>query len=147
MGNDYLLSEVKCLNIRHYVRCWFSSQLPINQSEIEKVLMLERVCKEIDNDNLKDSLKEVFLFTDFLIAGTNRNWGRYLCFTPKDQEAVLSCVSNPSGCQELSVSMMPVASFYRSSIEPDFTDLEKESFWLTRLSLSSYVSLGNIYRN
>jgi len=147
MGTDYHLNEVKCLNIKHPIFCGFSSRLPISQSEIEKVMILGKLCEQVDNYNSKDSSLKDFSFSDFLIADTNKSWGEYVCFAPKDQEAILSYISNPSDCQKIGFDMVPVASFYKSSIKPNFTDSHKESLWSARLSLSSYASLSKIYRS
>ena len=147
MGTDYHLNEVKCLNIKHPIFCWFSSRLPINQSEIEKVVVLGKLCEQVDNYNSKDSSSKDFSFSDFLIADANRSWGEYVCFAPEDQEAILSYISNPSDCQKMSFDMVPVTSFYKFSMKPNFTDSHKESFWSARLSFSSYVSLSKIYRS
>jgi hypothetical protein len=146
-GTDYLLSEVSCLNIGRSVRCWFHSRLPTIQSEIEKVIILEKVREEADNFNAEDSPSDNLSFSDLLVSGTNRSWGRYMCLTPKDQEAILSCISNPSNSRKVDFHMIPVDSFYKSSIESSFTDSQKESLWLARLSLSSYASLSNVYRS
>jgi len=144
MGSDYHLSEVRCLNIKHPVFCWFSSQLPISQSEIEKVMVLGKLCQQVDNYNSKDSSSKDFSFSDFLVADRIRSWGEYMCLNPTDQKSILSCISN---CQKMSFSMMPVTIFYKSSLESSFTDLQKEFFWSERLSFSFYISLGKIYRS
>jgi hypothetical protein len=146
-GTDYLLSEVSCLNIGRSVRCWFPSRLPIIQSELEKVIILEKVREEADNFNSKDSPSDDLSFSDFLISGTNRSWGKYMCMTPKDQEAILSCISDPSNYRKVDFHMMPVDSFYKSSIESNFADSQKESLWSARLNLSSYASLRIAYRS
>jgi len=147
MGKDYFLTEVKCLNMKNSVYCGFSSRLPVRHSEMEKVMVLEKLCKQKDHQSLEDLLLNKFSFSDFFTALAAGCWGRYLCITYKDQEAILSFISNSPNSQEMDFSMMPVGSFYGSSIEPRFTDSCKDSLWSGRLKLSSYVYLGNIYRS
>jgi len=147
MGKDYFFTEVRCLNIKSYVRYSFSSRLPIDQSELEKVMILEKLCEQLDNYNSKDSPSNDSLFSNFIIAGTNRSWGQYMCITLKDQEVILGSISSSSCGQKMDFSMMPVDSFYKSSIESSFMDSKKDFVWLARLNLSFYLSLGNIYRS
>jgi len=147
MGTRYPLNAVHCLNISHSVRCLFSSRLPINQSEMEKIVILEKLCEQVDNFSSKDSSLDDPSFGDFLIGGANKSWGKYMCLTPRDQKDILKYISGHCHFEITSFSMMPIASFYKSSIEPNSADLQKESFWLARLSLRSYVSLGNTYRH
>ena len=147
VGRDYFLTEVRCLNVKPHFYCSFSSRLPITQGEIEKVITFGKLCEQADNYNSKDSLSNDSLFSSFIFTGTNRSWGQYMCITLKDQEVILGCISNPSHLRNTSFSMMPVDSFYKSSIESSFTDSKRESLWSQRLNLSSYVSLRSVYRS
>jgi len=147
VGKDYLLTEVRCLNMKRYFYGSFSSRFPITQSEIEKVIVLEKLCEQSNNYDTKDSAPNDFLFSNFIIASTNRSWGQYMCITLKDQELIFDCISNPSHDREMGFSMMPVEGFYRSSIESSFSDSQKDLFWSARLNLSSYASLRSIYRS
>ena len=147
MNTEYLLKSVNCLNIRNRVYCWFSSRVPVNQSEMEKVLLLERFSERTHGYDSEESSLVDFLFSDFLISGTIRSWGKYMCLCPKDQEAILSFISDSSDYLKTSFSMMPVDLFYKSSIEQSLSDLKKESFWSSRFSLKSYIDLGNVYRS
>jgi hypothetical protein len=147
MGKDCLLTEVMCLNIKPHLYCSFSSRLPIIQSEIEKVIILGKIFEQSDNYNSKDSSSNDFLFSSFIIAGTNRSWGHYMCITLKDQELILDCILNPSHGRRIGFSMMPVDSFYRSSVESSFSDSQKDFLWSKRLNLSSYASLRSVYRS
>ena len=147
MGKDYFLTEVRCLNMKSYFYCGFSSRLPIIQSEIEKVIVLEKLCEQSNNYNTKDSPSNDFLFSNFIIASTNRIWGQYMCITLKDQELILDCILNPSHGRRIGFSMMPVDSFYRSSVESTFSDSQKDLLWSKRLNLSSYASLRSVYRS
>jgi hypothetical protein len=145
VGKDYFLTEVRCLNMKSHIYCSFSSRLPISQSDIEKVIILGKLCERVDNHDSKESSSSDFLFSNFLFADTNRSWGQYMCMTIKDQEAILGCISNPSYWRKTSFSMMPVDSFYKSSMQSSFSDSQKEFLWSKRLDLSSYVSLRNVY--
>ena len=147
MGREYLLREVKCLNLKHYVCCCFSSQFPISQSEIEKVLILERLCDQVDNYYSKDSLQEDFSFGNFLIGSTFKSWGKYMCLTYEDQKSILGYILNSSRHQRTGFSMVSIEDFYKSSVEPSFSDLQRDSLWSARLSLDAYFSLGKIYRS
>jgi hypothetical protein len=147
VGKDYLLTEVRCLNMKPHFYCGFSSRLPITQSEIEKVITFGKICEKADNYNSKDSPSNDSSFGSFIITVTNRSWGQYMCITLKDQELILGYISNPSYWRKTSFSMMPVDSFYKSSMESSFSDSERDFLWSQRLNLSSYVSLGSVYRS
>jgi hypothetical protein len=144
MGNDYVMRVVDCLNSKWSVKCLLRSGLPITQSEVEKVLAWGKFYERTDPNCFP---LRGFLIGDFVIAGAAKAWGAYMCFTYKDQEAILSLISDSSSSRKGNFGMVPVANFYKSSVETGFVDSVKDSWWSARLRLSSYYELSKLFRS
>ncbi len=149
MGNQYFLKFVNCLNMKNVVKCWCSFRLPFCQTETEKIVLLWRFYEQEGYDRSAPSSGgfRSCSFSDFPVFGMNRSWGRYMCFSIRDQERLLSCVSRSCCCVLKGFDMVPVADFYRSTLEPDFVDSQRQSRFSFRLSLDSYIALCGIYRS